>query len=151
MMLHLTALVAGLLFAVGLGVSGMTQPAKVFRFLDVTGDWDPSLALVMAGAIAVHAGTMRLVLGRERPLFASRFALPARRELEPRLLAGAAVFGVGWGIAGYCPGPAVTSLGAGVTAALVFVPAMLAGMALARVFFERPEPVAATSPVASGP
>jgi hypothetical protein len=145
-MLHLTAFVAGLLFAVGLGVSGMTQPAKVFRFLDVTGDWDPSLALVMVGAIAVHAATMRRILGRERPLFASRFALPTRTDLEPRLVAGAAVFGVGWGIAGYCPGPAVTALGAGVTAAVVFVPAMLAGMALARSLFERPEPVAPVAP-----
>jgi uncharacterized membrane protein YedE/YeeE len=145
-MVQVTAFVAGLLFAVGLGVSGMTQPAKVFRFLDVTGDWDPSLALVMVGAIAVHAVTMRLILGRERPLFASRFALPARTDLEPRLVAGAAVFGVGWGIAGYCPGPAVTAVGAGVAAALVFVPAMLAGMAIARVLFERPEPAAGVLP-----
>jgi len=121
-MLHLTAFVAGLLFAVGLGVSGMTQHAKVFRFLDVTGDWDPSLALVMVGAIAVHAATLRLILGRERPLFASRFALPTRTDLEPRLVAGAAVFGVGWGIAGYCPGPAVTAPGSALAGMMAAAP-----------------------------
>lgn len=146
MMLLLTAFLSGLLFAVGLGVSGMAQPAKVFRFLDVTGDWDPSLALVMLGAVGVHTLTMRFVLGRERPLFASRFALPTRTDLDPRLVAGAALFGIGWGISGYCPGPAVTTVGAGVGAALVFAPAMLAGMALARSVPERPAASGSTGP-----
>jgi uncharacterized membrane protein YedE/YeeE len=138
-MAALIAFLTGLLFACGLGVGGMTRPAKVFAFLDVAGDWDPSLAFVMIGAIAVHATATRVILRRQRPLFATRFVLPTRADLEPRLIAGAAVFGVGWGIAGYCPGPAVTGAGAGVAAALVFVPAMLAGMLISRSLFERRE------------
>ncbi len=136
----LAAFVAGLLFALGLGLGGMTQPAKVIGFLDVLGPWDPSLALVMCAALATHALTLRLVLRRERPLFAARFLLPTRRDIDGRLVAGAALFGVGWGMVGYCPGPAITALGAGRASALVFVPAMLAGMLLHRVL-ERPEAV----------
>ena len=135
----LTAFVAGLLFAVGLGVGGMTQPAKVFGFLDVAGKWDPSLAFVMLGAIAVHATAMRGILGRRTPLFAVRFALPTRRDVDARLVAGAALFGAGWGLVGYCPGPAVTALGGGVPTAAIFVPAMVAGMWVFHALFERAE------------
>jgi uncharacterized protein len=138
-MAQLTAFVAGLLFAVGLGVGGMTQPAKVLGFLDA-GNWDPSLAFVMLGAIAFHATAMRGILRRRAPLFAVRFALPTRQDVDVRLVAGAALFGAGWGLVGYCPGPAVTALGGGVPTAAVFVPPMVAGMWLFRALFEGPEP-----------
>jgi uncharacterized protein len=142
-MAQLTAFVAGLLFAAGLGVGGMTQPAKVLGFLDVAGRWDPSLAFVMLGAIALHATAMRGILRGRAPLFAVRFALPTRRDIDARLVAGAALFGGGWGLVGYCPGPAVTALGGGVPAAAFFVPAMVAGMWVFRALFERPEPARA--------
>jgi len=144
-MAQLTAFVAGLLFAAGLGVGGMTQPAKVFGFLDVAGNWDPSLAFVMLGAIAVHATAMRRILRRRAPLFAVHFALPTRRDVDARLVTGAAVFGAGWGLVGYCPGPAVTALGGGIPAAAIFVPAMIAGMWVFHAFFERPKPARAAS------
>jgi hypothetical protein len=126
------AFFAGILFAVGLGVSGMTQPAKVLAFLDVTGRWDPSLALVMLGAIAVHAPLVRLILRRRTPVLSSAFSLPARSAIDGWLFFGAAVFGVGWGLAGLCPGPALTVLASGKPIALAFVAAMLAGMGLGR-------------------
>ncbi len=121
---------AGLLFAVGLGVSGMTDPAKVTAFLDVFGAWDPSLAFVMAGAIGVHLLPNRLIFARGRPLLDGAFHLPTFTQIDGRLLAGSAIFGVGWGLAGYCPGPAVVASGAGVGQALVFLAAMLGGMGL---------------------
>lgn len=124
----LAALAAGLLFGIGLPLSGMTRPSKVIGFLDVTGTWDPSLAGVMAGAIAVYAVVNRLVTRRPAPLFAERFALPTRKDVDLRLVAGAATFGVGWGLAGYCPGPGVTSLVTGSAPAAVFVVAMLGAM-----------------------
>jgi uncharacterized membrane protein YedE/YeeE len=139
-MAQLTAFVAGVLFAAGLGIGGMTQPSKVLGFLDVTGEWDPSLAFVMLGAIVVHATAVRWILRRRSPLFANGFALPTMRSVDARLVVGAAIFGSGWGLVGYCPGPAVTALGGGVPAATLFVPAMLAGMWLSRALFERVEP-----------
>jgi len=145
-MAQLTAFVAGLLFTAGLGVGGMTQPAKVFGFLDIAGNWDPSLAFVMLGAIAVHATAVRRILRRRVPLFALRFTLPTRRDIDARLVAGAALFGAGWGLVGYCPGPAVAALGGGVPAAAAFVPAMVAGMWMCRALFERPEPARAAAP-----
>lgn len=127
-------LAAGLLFAVGLVVSGMTQPSKVVAFLDFTGDWDPSLAFVMVGAIGVYFAVHRgLVLRRERPLLAPRFFVPTATAIDARLIGGAIIFGVGWGLSGFCPGPALVAFGAGTTAALWFVPAVLAGMALFHV------------------
>lgn len=120
----------GLLFAVGLAVSGMAQPAKVVGFLDVFGDWDPSLAFVMGGALGVYFLTQRLAAGRAKPLYAARFVLPTPTRIDGRLIAGAAVFGVGWGLSGFCPGPALTSLGAGARAAVWLVPAMVVGMVL---------------------
>ena len=145
-MAQLTAFVAGLLFAAGLGVGGMTQPAKVFGFLDIAGSWDPSLAFVMLGAIAVHATAVRRILRRRAPLFVVRFTLPTRRDIDARLVVGAALFGAGWGLVGYCPGPAVAALGGGVPAAAVFVPAMVAGMWMCRALFERAEPARAAAP-----
>lgn len=129
----LAAFLSGTLFALGLGIAGMTRPGKVVAFLDVAGAWDPSLAFVMAGAVATHALLLRRIVRRDAPVLGGRFALPTRRDLDGRLIAGAALFGVGWGLVGYCPGPAVTSLAAGRTEPVVFVAAMLAGMAFHRV------------------
>ena len=129
----LAAFVAGLIFAVGLAISGMTQPGKVAAFLDIFGNWDPSLAFVMMGAIAVHAVLYRMIRQRSTPLFAATFAIPTRSDLDPRLIGGAALFGIGWGMGGFCPGPAVTSLASGHPAVIIFVAAMLAGMLLYRL------------------
>ena len=126
---HASALGAGALFGVGLGVAGMTSPAKVQAFLDFFGDWDPSLALVMVGAIAVHV-LGRLVVRRSAPLFDTRFHLPTRNDLDRPLVLGAALFGVGWGLGGFCPGPGIVSLASGTLDAVVFVGAMAVGMAL---------------------
>jgi uncharacterized membrane protein YedE/YeeE len=124
----LGAFAAGLLFGVGLVLSGMTQPQKVLGFLDVFGRFDASLLFVMGGAVGVHALAYRLITRRNAPLFASVFALPTRRDVDAKLLLGAAIFGVGWGLSGYCPGPSIVSLAAGATPVVVFVLAMLAGM-----------------------
>ena len=119
---------SGLLFALGLGISGMTQPAKVVGFLDITGDWKPELAFVMGGAIAVHLIAYRLVPRMARPLFEPRFGIPTRRDVDLRLVGGAVLFGAGWGLGGFCPGPGLVSLVSGQWQALVFVAAMLVGM-----------------------
>jgi uncharacterized membrane protein YedE/YeeE len=131
-MRHFTLFLTGLVFGVGLIVSGMTQPAKVIGFLDFGAEWDPSLAFVMLGAIAVHALTFRRIIKRPRPVLAPKFALPTSRRIDARLLAGAALFGLGWGLAGYCPGPALVAFGSGSVPAFAFVAAMLGGMALYR-------------------
>lgn len=128
--LVVAAFVCGVVFALGLGLGGMTQPSKVVAFLDITGAWDPSLAFVMGGALATHALLRRWIVARPAPLLASSFVVPASAGIDGRLLWGAAIFGVGWGLAGFCPGPAVVAAGGGATAALIFVPAMLAGMLL---------------------
>jgi uncharacterized protein len=122
------ALLSGLTFAAGLAVAGMTQPAKVLAFLDVLGSWDPSLSLVMLGAIAVYMPLYRWAMRLGVPLLARSFSLPTRRDIDPGLVTGAALFGVGWGLSGYCPGPAVASLGFASGAVIVFVVAMIAGM-----------------------
>jgi uncharacterized membrane protein YedE/YeeE len=122
-----TALVAGLLFGAGLAVGGMTNPRKVIGFLDIGGAWDPSLAFVMLGAIAVHFFAYRWVRGSAAPLFADEFAIPKLRHIDAKLVAGSALFGVGWGLGGYCPGPGIVSLGAGRSDALVFVASMAIG------------------------
>lgn len=122
------ALASGVLFGAGLVVSGMTQPSKVIGFLDVFGRWDASLMLVMAGAIAVHLPVYRWIEGRPSPFFAERFTLPTRRDLDAKLLSGAVLFGLGWGLGGFCPGPGVVSLGGGGLAVAVFVVAMLIGL-----------------------
>jgi len=131
------SLFAGALFGVGLVVSGMTQPGKVVGFLDFFGEWDPSLALVMGGGVVVYFVGYRLVLRRGQPLFEPRLHLPTRRDVDLPLVGGAVLFGAGWGLAGYCPGPGIVSLGSGSGAAIVFVLAMLVGMALHHGFIVR--------------
>jgi uncharacterized membrane protein YedE/YeeE len=133
------AFAAGGLFGVGLALSGMTEPTRVHGFLDVAGQCDPTQAFVLAGAVATTATAFRFVLRRERPVFAERFQLSTVRSIDRRLLLGAGLFGLGWGIAGYCPGPALVGLGAGYAEALWFVPAMIAGMALHRWLQSRVE------------
>jgi uncharacterized membrane protein YedE/YeeE len=124
--------VIGLVFGTGIALSGMANPATVLGFFDVAGAWDPTLAFVMAGALAVTAIGYRFVLARPRPVLAASFHLPANRKIDRPLLAGAAVFGIGWGIAGFCPGGAIPALGLGESSAWIFVAAMLAGIAIAR-------------------
>lgn len=133
MKLALSAFASGLIFGLGLIVSGMVNPAKVLAFLDLFGAWDPSLAFVMAGAVAVAALGHFVAKRRGAPVFASRLQIPTRRDLEPRLFAGAALFGIGWGLVGFCPGPAVTALPFGGWQVLLFVASMLAGMAVLRL------------------
>lgn len=136
-MLILNALLAGLIFGAGLIVSGMANPAKVLGFLDIAGHWDPSLAFVMAGAVAVSAIAFALARRRKRSLFDAPMSLPATTRINTRLLAGSALFGAGWGLAGFCPGPALVSAGSGELKAMLFVVAMLAGMALFSVIERR--------------
>jgi hypothetical protein len=122
-----SSLAAGALFGLGLAVSQMVNPAKVIGFLDVAGKWDPTLLFVMGGALAVTIPAFRWVVKRPYPLFAAGFVLPTRKDIEPRLVVGAALFGVGWGLAGLCPGPAVTALVTFAAPLFVFFAAMLAG------------------------
>lgn len=128
----LSALVVGFIFALGLGLSGMTQPQKVIGFLDLFGQWDPSLMFVMVGAIAVHMVSYRIIRKRKSPLLSMRWHVPDKRELSPALIIGAVLFGVGWGLAGFCPGPAVTSLASLSLKPFVFVGSMLVGMLIFR-------------------
>jgi uncharacterized membrane protein YedE/YeeE len=129
----LAAFGSGLLFAAGLALAGMTRPSKVLGFLDVTGAWDPSLGFVMAGAVAVAALAFRLQGRLRSPVLGDRFDVPpARAAIDPKLVGGAAIFGVGWGLSGLCPGPAVVSLASGQLGAAVFVGAMLLGVLLER-------------------
>ncbi len=128
----LISFLCGLIFGVGLIVSQMTNPAKIIGFLDITGQWDPSLAFVMAGAVAVFAIGFRLALRRHAPLFDKKFLLPERTRLDKPLIIGSLIFGAGWGLAGFCPGPAIVSSGFGDARVWAFVAAMLAGMLLVR-------------------
>ena len=127
-----SALAAGALFGVGLLTSGMVRPDKVLGFLDVAGQWDPSLAWVMVGAIGVHLLLRRLILRRTRPLLSSSFHLPSKRRIDSQLIAGAAIFGVGWGLGGYCPGPSLVTAATGTLSPLLFVGGMLLGMVLTK-------------------
>ncbi|MDP8900476.1 MAG: YeeE/YedE family protein [Actinomycetota bacterium] len=124
------ALVSGLVFGLGLAVSGMMNPAKVIGFLDVAGDWDPTLAFVMGGALLIAVPAYRLVPKRGRPVLEEKFSVPEKKAVDAPLLWGSALFGVGWGIVGFCPGPAIAALGTGLLPVFAFVAAMLAGMAL---------------------
>ena len=128
----LAALASGSLFGLGLAMSGLTDPRRVLGFLDLFGDFDPALAFVLGGAVATTALLFRVVL-RGRPVLADTFQVSQLKDLDGRLVAGAALFGVGWGIAGYCPGPALAGLGIASVEALWFVPAMLAGTLLHRL------------------
>jgi len=145
------AFACGIVFALGLGLGGMTQPTRVLAFLDVAGDWDPRLALVMLGAIAVYAPVYRLARRRARPVLAPAFDLPTRRDIDGRLVAGALVFGVGWGLAGLCPGPSLTALASGESAAFLFVVAMLAGIVGSRLGAAGVAPGARWSSARTGP
>jgi len=132
-MLLVTAFIAGLIFGTGLILSGMTNPAKVLAFLDVTGQWDPSLAFVMVGAILVAAIGFRFAGQRGRSLFGARLHLPGAVGIDRRLLLGSLTFGAGWGLVGYCPGPAIAALAVGGRSTLMFVGAMIAGMVVFEV------------------
>lgn len=136
-MFVLTSLLAGLVFGLGLMVSGMANPAKVLGFLDLAGRWDPSLALVMAGAIAVGSVAFLLAKNRPRSLLGAEMKLPTASHIDRRLVVGSALFGMGWGVAGFCPGPGLVALGMGESKALVFVAAMLAGMVVFELLEKR--------------
>jgi uncharacterized membrane protein YedE/YeeE len=128
MMSALVSFISGVVFAVGLGIGGMTQPAKVIGFLDFAGNWDPSLAFVMLGAVGVHSLFYRMSRNRSFTRSSVAVSLPSRSQIDSRLIGGSIVFGVGWGIAGYCPGPAITSVASGNFSALIFFMAMIAGI-----------------------
>ncbi len=127
----LVGLLCGIVFGIGLAMSGMTDTAKVLGFLDIFGHWVPDLAFVMGGAVAVTLVAFRFVLRMQRPLLSPKFSLPATRVIDGRLLGGAAIFGIGWGIYGYCPGPALSAISYLDPKTGYFIGAMLAGMALA--------------------
>jgi hypothetical protein len=130
----LAALAAGTLFGFGLAVAQMTDPRKVLGFLDITGAWDPSLLVVIAVAVPVTFAGYRLAGRRRAPLLDSRFGLPTLTRIDVPLLAGATLFGIGWGIAGYCPGPALATIAAPTRETLIFVPTLFAGFGLARIW-----------------
>lgn len=135
-----SAFFVGFLFAIGLGVGGMTQPQKIINFLDIFGDWDPSLIFVMLGALLVHSIAYQWIKKRSSPLLDVKFHLPTSRKLTGSLIIGSAIFGIGWGLVGFCPGPALTSLLSGQTSPIFFVAAMIVGMWLARLsapYFEK--------------
>jgi uncharacterized membrane protein YedE/YeeE len=128
----LAAFAIGVIFGLGIAVSGMINPAKVLNFFDLAGSWDPSLAFVMGGALLVAVPGYRLVWRRPGPLLDPAFHLPAKRDLDARLIGGAAVFGIGWGIAGFCPGGALPAIGTFRSEVLVFVAALIAGIVIAK-------------------
>jgi len=125
---NITTYITGFIFSIGLCLSGMTEPAKVVGFLDIAGNWDPSLAMVMFGAVSVYFIGSRFILKSEKPVFAAKFGLPTRIDIDGRLIAGSAMFGVGWGLAGFCPGPALASLVTLDTNIIIFVMSMTLGM-----------------------
>jgi uncharacterized protein len=126
--------VSALLFGLGLCVSGLANPAKVQNFLDITGSWDPSLVLTMGAAVLVTGVGYRIAFARGMPLFGKAFLVPPPGTINARLIGGATIFGIGWGLAGFCPGPAIVAVALGASSAFLFVAAMLVGMALARKF-----------------
>ncbi len=130
----ISALIAGLIFGIGLIISGMSNPSKVLNFLDLYGNFDPSLIFVLAGAVITSYCGYRWLGTRQRPLFADQFAKAPSPDADGRLIFGAMVFGIGWGLVGLCPGPALTSLSIGGISAILFVAAMLIGMAVAKIF-----------------
>ena len=130
----ISSLVVGFIFSIGLGLSGMTRPEKVVGFLDVFGNWDPSLMFVMIGAISIHLVTYQLIMRRRSPLLSSTWHIPDKKEITPALIVGSILFGIGWGLGGYCPGPAVTSLASFELKPFLFVISMVGGMVLFRLF-----------------
>ena len=144
-MIALASLLAGLVFGLGLIVSGMANPAKVLGFLDLAGAWDPSLAFVMAGAIAVAMVGFLAARRRTLSILGAQMRLPSARRIDRRLVLGSLLFGVGWGVAGFCPGPGLVALGMGEPKALVFVAAMLAGMGIFELLERRVRPAGSHS------
>jgi uncharacterized membrane protein YedE/YeeE len=130
----LAAALLGLLFGLGLVISGMSNPAKVLNFFDVAGSWDPSLAFVMGGALAVTAIGYRFVLRWPRPVFEPKFHLPSAKDIDPALVLGSALFGVGWGLSGFCPGGVIPAVGTGRIEPLLFLAGLLVGLIGARVY-----------------
>jgi len=130
MKLKVTSFLSGIVFALGLGISGMTRPIKIIGFLDFFGHWDPSLAFVMIGAFSVYFVAYRMSRRMPAPLFIENFSIPSRSDLDLRLIGGAAIFGAGWGLGGFCPGPALVSIASGALPVLIFVVAMALGMYL---------------------
>ncbi|WP_434987027.1 DUF6691 family protein [Vreelandella zhaodongensis] len=126
--------IAGLLFGLGLAISGMTDPARVLGFLDIAGAWDPTLMFVLGGAVVTTFIGFRLVFARGKSLFAGGFQLPSKQELDAKLLGGAALFGIGWGLSGYCPGPAIASMSGMTMPLFAMLVAMVAGWFIARRF-----------------
>ncbi len=141
---YLLTLISGAIFAVGLGISGMTNANKVIGFLDIGGAWDPSLAFVMVGAIGIHAALYPVITKRATPLFATLFHLPTQTVINKRLVIGASLFGAGWGLGGYCPGPALVSLLSWGVEAVTFCGAMLLGMVIYSWLIPQPAPPATT-------
>ena len=137
------AAASGVLFGVGLAISGMTRPEKVVGFLDLAGAWDASLAFVMLGAILVHFLAYRVARRRVSPLFESRFDFPTRKDVDRKLVAGAAVFGIGWGLGGFCPGPGIVAAASGALPAIVFVAAMTVGILFEDFVLSRRAPAGA--------
>lgn len=140
-----TSLLAGLVFGIGLIISGMANPANVLGFLDLAGRWDPSLALVMAGAISVGLIAFTVTSRRTRSFLGTELKFPSARHIDRRLVGGGLLFGVGWGVAGFCPGPAVVALGMGETKAVIFIMAMLVGMGIFELLEHRKSARQATS------
>lgn len=136
----LLAYILGIVFAIGLGVSGMTMPSKVLAFLSINEHWDPSLIFVMIGGIAVYSLGFYFIKKKSKPIFEENFSLPLPSSVDRRLILGAAIFGIGWGLGGYCPGPALTSLSNGGTNVFVFVIAMISGMLLHNLLEMRRSP-----------
>ena len=134
---NIVALLSGLTFAIGLGLAGMTNPAKVIGFLDVTGDWDPSLGIVMAAAIAVYLPVVRKLQGKGAPRLDVKFHWPTKIHIDRRLVLGATLFGIGWGLAGYCPGPAIVVATTATVPALVVIASMVAGMVAQHLLLQR--------------
>jgi len=131
-MKHIYTYLIGLVFGLGISISGMANPAKVLNFFDFAGTWDPSLAFVMGGALVTTFIGYRLFFGLQQPLFDASFRLPTARQIDSRLVGGAATFGIGWGIAGFCPGGALPALGTGRSEVFIFTAALVAGIVLAK-------------------
>ncbi len=136
-MSQLLALISGLLFGLGLGISQMMDRDRVLNFLDIAGQWDPTLAFVMGGAVAVTLISFRFILNRPTPILGGRFQVPTRQDIDLPLLGGAALFGIGWGIGGYCPGPGIAALTLGIWNPVIFLGAMLVGSLGYQMFTER--------------
>ncbi|HIF54287.1 MAG: YeeE/YedE family protein [Methylococcales bacterium] len=133
----IACLFAGLLFGIGLALSSMIDPNKVLNFLDVAGNWDPSLAFVMIGALSVTFIAFHFIPKRAKPIFDDQFSLPTRTDIDKPLIIGAALFGIGWGMAGFCPGPALSTLGIGLLEPGIFVLSMLAGFVVQAYFYDK--------------